>query len=225
MTIRIGDGGMAVSSLHPQGLVQIYGRRYHARAEHGAIASGANVLVVGGNHLGLVVRESAGVGLAAGLPGYGQPIHVNYLDRMAETGEHDEAAERALQKVRLRRGLAWSAAAGAAVGVCVLSIVWDSIAADSGPLVVAIGVALVAGAVWAAAAFWVLFEAMDRFDRGTGYITATCTGLAIAGGAGGAAVGIPAFGLAGGLSLALIGTVALGLALPLLLVAGNNAGQ
>jgi len=75
-----------------------------------------------------------------------------------------------------------------------------------------------------AGVFLQLNEGLRRFEARGGRISFVCTALALVGGAAGAAVGIPTFGLTGGLSLAVIGTLTFGLALPLLLVLGDDLG-
>ena len=83
MGIRIGDGGVALSSMHPQGMVEVNGRRHHARAEHGTIAADAPIVVVGGDNLGLIVREAASAEPPKGLPTFGEPVSSSFLEKLA----------------------------------------------------------------------------------------------------------------------------------------------
>ena len=53
----VGREGIAVTSLHPAGQIEIGGRRYEARAEIGAIARGQAVVVRAYSDFGLVVEE------------------------------------------------------------------------------------------------------------------------------------------------------------------------
>jgi hypothetical protein len=223
MAIRVGDKGVAESSLHPQGVIRLDGRRYPARAEYGTVAPDAPVFVVAGDHLGLVVRPAEADTQPAGLPGFGRPVHASFLDRLAEEEQLDEAQHRAEQTARRRRGAAIFAAVGAGLALVVLALVSKSLDLDDAPWAAA-GVAVAAGAVWGAGVFLQLTEALRRFEARGGRISMVCTALALVGGAAGAAVGIPAFGLTGGLSLAVIGTLTFGLAPPLLLVLGDDLG-
>jgi ElaB/YqjD/DUF883 family membrane-anchored ribosome-binding protein len=224
MAIRVGDRGVAESSLHPQGVIRVEGRRYPARAEHGTVSPDAPVFVVAGDQLGLVVRPVELDMQPAALPGFGEPVHASFLDRLAQEGERDEVRQRTDETARRRRGAVVAAVAGSAAAVLVLALVSNSLdLADDAPWA-AVGVALAAGAVWGAGVFLQLNEALRRFDARGGRISAICTGLALVGGAAGAAVGIPTFGLTGGLSLAAIGTVTCGLALPLLIVFADDLG-
>ena len=224
MGIRIGDAGVALSSMHPQGMVRVNGQRHHARAEHGTIAAEAPVLIVGGDHLGLIVREAASAGPPAGLPRFGAPVSSSFLERLAAREVHDEGEREALRANRRRLGLIWGSILGAVAAAAVLWIVWDSATEEPGPTWQAAVIVTLAGAACGAGVFAGLHEGLARFDGGSGLVIAACTVLALVGGAVGAAVGVPAFGLAGGLSLAIVGMAALGMALPLLLVAGENVG-
>jgi hypothetical protein len=223
MKIHIGDTGVTETSLHPQGAVQLYGRRWPARAEQGSVPAGTDVVVVGGDNMGLVVRVVEAARPANGLPGYGRPVRSAAVDRLAETAgpEADEAAARA---DRRRRFLRAAAAVGAAAALAVLMRIWDHVTDANGPTWQAIVLTLAGGAGWGVLVFLNLAEVLRRFDGGAGGITAACTALAIAGGAVGAAVGIPTFGWLGGVSLALVATLTCALALPLLMVAGDNIG-
>jgi hypothetical protein len=225
VAIRIGDAGVALSSLHPQGLVQVNGRRYHARAEHGTVALDGAVLIVGGDHLGLLVCDAAAAGPPAGLKGYGERVYSSFLERLADKEVRDDGEREVLRAARRQRGLVWAATLGAVAAVAVLWLVWDYVTDESGPTWQAALTVVVAGAASGAAVFLSLHEGLARFDGGSGRVVAACTGLALIGGMGGAAMGIPAFGLAGGLSLALVATLALALAIPMFLVIGQDVGQ
>jgi hypothetical protein len=224
MSIRIGDAGVALSSLHPQGMVQVGGRRFHARAEHGSLSPESSVVVVGGDHLGLIVREAGPDGPANGLPGYGTRVYSSFIERLADREVRDEGERERLREDRRKRGSLWFAALGAVCAAAVLFLVWDHVTEEPGPTWQMAVMVAAAGALLGAGLFLSLHQGLARFDGGTGRVIAACTSFALTGGVVGAAVGIPAFGLVGGISLALVGMAALGMALPLLLVAGENVG-
>ena len=54
-----GTSGIALTPLHPAGLVEIEGCRYEARCEVGIIDRGASVRVVGREDFNLLVEEVA----------------------------------------------------------------------------------------------------------------------------------------------------------------------
>jgi hypothetical protein len=224
MTVHVGDTGTADGSLHPQGVVRVFGKRFPARAEHGSLAAGDPVVVVGGDNNGLVVRRAEPGQPLGGLPRFGEAVHASFLDRLGDQDKRADAEQTADRTSRRSRFLRAAAGVGAAAAVAVLQGVWSSVTEADGPTWQAVVFALFGGAGWGALVFLNLAEALKRFDGGDGYITAACTALALAGGAGGAAVGIPAFGLVGGLSLAVVGTLTCGLILPLLMVVGEQVG-
>ena len=225
MAIRIGDAGVTLSSLHPQGMVQVDGQRYHARAEHGSLAAAAPIVVVGGDHLSLIVREAAADGSPNGLPGFGTRVYSSFIERLADREVRDEGEREQMREDRRKRGSIWFAILGAVSAAAVLWLVWDHVTEDPGPTWQAAVMVAATGALLGAGLFLALHQGLARFDGGTGRVIAACTLMALAGGVVGAAVGIPAFGLVGGISLALVGMAALGMALPLLLVAGENVGS
>ena len=222
--IRIGDSGVAESPMHPQGVVRLFGKRYPARAEHGSLAAGDPVVVVGGDNTGLVVRVAQPGAPPNGLLRYGEPVHASYAERISDQhaeAESEQATDRADRRKRFLRA---AGVVGAALAVAVLQYVWGSVTEADGPTWQAVVFALFGGAGWGALVYWNLAEALRRFDGGDGRITAACTALALAGGAAGAVAGIPTFGLVGGLSLAAVGTLTCGLAIPLLMVVFGESG-
>src|SRR5262245_15104728 len=224
MSVRIGDAGVALSSLHPQGMVRVDGKRYHARAEHGTVAADGQVVVVGGDHLGLIVCDATAVGAPRGLKGYGERVYSSFLERLADREVRDEGERERMRAERRKTGAYWFAAIGAVAAAAVLWIVWNHVTDEPGPTWQMAVIVASAGAACGAGLFLSLHEGLARFDGGSGRVIAACSLFALVGGVVGAAIGIPAFGIAGGLSLALIGMAALGMALPLLLVAGENVG-
>jgi hypothetical protein len=224
MAVRIGDAGVALSSLHPQGMVRVDGKRYHARAEHGTIAPDGAVVVIGGDHLGLIVRDAGAVEVPRGLNGFGERVYSSFLERLADREVRDEGERERMRAERRKTGAYWFAAIGAVAAAAVLWIVWNHVTDEPGPTWQMAVIVAAAGAAFGAGLFMALHEGLARFDGGSGRVIAACTLFALVGGVVGAVIGIPAFGVAAGLSLALIGMAALGMALPLLLVAGENVG-
>jgi len=224
MAVRIGDAGVALSSLHPQGMVRVGGKRFHARAEYGTIAPDGAVVVIGGDHLGLIVRDAGAVEAPRGLNGFGERVYSSFLERLADREFRDEGERERMRAERRKTGAYWFAAIGAVAAAGVLWIVWNHVTDEPWPTWQMAVIVAAAGAAFGAGLFMGLHEGLARFDGGSGRVIAACTLFAVVGGVVGAVIGIPAFGIAAGLSLALIGMAALGMALPLLLVAGENVG-
>src|SRR5262249_43536221 len=153
MVIRIGDAGEALSSLHPQGVVRVLGRRYSARADIGTIAPGAQVVVAGGDNLGLVVRAAESTGPPAGLPRCGPEGDSSLLDRLTRRAERGGAEQKEDRAERRRRGLTWSASAGAVLGAVVLWAAWDPIEALGGPPWAMALTAVLTGVIWGVVSF------------------------------------------------------------------------
>jgi membrane-bound serine protease (ClpP class) len=53
----VGREGVAATSLHPSGQVEIEGRRYEARVEVGSVERGATIVVRAYSDFGLIVEE------------------------------------------------------------------------------------------------------------------------------------------------------------------------
>jgi HEAT repeat protein len=83
MMVRVGDRGRTLSSLHPQGFVRISGKRRDARSERDIIEPETEVVVIGGDLQGLIVRPAASVQVVEHLPGYGQSVHSSFGELLA----------------------------------------------------------------------------------------------------------------------------------------------
>jgi hypothetical protein len=71
MQALVGDRGVTLAPLHPSGLVLVGGERRDARTLVGTIEAGADIVVVGWNPFGLIVRPAAGVPDPAQVSNYG----------------------------------------------------------------------------------------------------------------------------------------------------------
>lgn len=225
MAVRIGDIGEAISSLHPQGVVHIAGRRFQARAEHSALEPGRAVVVVGGDNGGLVVRGIDPGFSPSDMPHFGDPVGSSFLERFTEKADRDESEQARIEAHRRSRGIKFSAIAGAIGATVAMFALWGRMTEEAGPTWQSVVFSTFGGAALGAGVFFNLRGVMDRFDRGSGHITELCTLLALVGGTLGAILGIPAFGLAGGISLAIVAMFACGLALPMVFVLGQDLGS
>ncbi len=230
MTVRVGDCGVALTALRPQGFVRLHGRRFDARSEFEIVEAGSTVQVVSGDLHGLLVRKVGPNQADEHLPDYGKPVRTSFVEVVAEQekqrlAEHEEwQAEkprwRAARRAYARRRGAILGALFAAGGLC---LSWENLCtACQSPWLAALGIE-------AFAIFWgvVVILTLDRSqqkllgstlrhieERSYDLITLTSTTLALLGSAGGALLGIPALGLGPGLLTALLGTVVLGFLTP-----------
>jgi hypothetical protein len=89
--LQIGDRGRAVTDLRPTGYIECDGRRLSAKADRlECLASGEEVVVVGGDAFGVVVRSANSVGDVRVLPNHGDAVPTT-LDEIAERRQHEIA--------------------------------------------------------------------------------------------------------------------------------------
>jgi hypothetical protein len=223
MTVRIGDCGKATSRLQPHGFIEIGGERYDARSEFGPIDPGTEVVVVAGDHLGLVVRR-AEPGAPPVLPEHGQPVCTSFGERVSAEAGRAEADRQAWLDDHRRFGMTTAALAGAVVAAVAVWLLWGYVGERAGdPWAVAAAVVL-AGAAAGVGAFRgldeVLGEVGGHFRRAS--TPAAC--LAVLGAGGGAVLALPAVGLTTGLAIALAAAVVLAGIPPLfVLLTGGGA--
>jgi hypothetical protein len=92
MPVTIGDRGRAVTPLRPTGFVDVNGSRLEAKlapARTIAVEVGAEVVIVGADAFGLLVRAAVDLADVSALPGYGEPVPTP-----AEQGELREEIEK-----------------------------------------------------------------------------------------------------------------------------------
>lgn len=137
MSASVGDRCRVTCPLRPTGVVEIDGHRRDARAVAVPIDAGAEVVIVGWDTFGVLVRPTAEVPDPARLPGYGKPVPTaaemaaerEVESQKAKAEELEEATHEAREVVALvglvaagAAGLGyWLAGAeGAAVGAAVV---------------------------------------------------------------------------------------------------------
>jgi hypothetical protein len=90
--IRVGDRGRAVTELRPTGAIEVYGRRIEAKADRlHYVPTDAEVVVVGGDAFGVIVRTAATVADPVGLPNYGETVPLT----LQEAAARNDAAAKA----------------------------------------------------------------------------------------------------------------------------------
>ena len=141
MSIKVGDLGASTTTLQPSGFVSINGERLDARAEFGLIPAGTSVVVVSGDHLGLVVRPAGNDSVSDA----GKPVCTSYSQRIASESQRVED-ERHTQFLEHRRGgTTTSAAVGGLAGIGAAITLWDWVAGQVEQPILAAGGCAAAG--------------------------------------------------------------------------------
>lgn len=166
MIVRIGDRGIATTPLRPGGFVTIVDVRHSARCPSGYVDANMEVVVIGGDNQGLIVRIIQTELVAGELPGHGNVVYSSFGDKIQTVGK--EAQQRlALQRRRLI-ARAWMFGAGwgllcAVAAVIRLHFTWPPIATNSTyaltPLIVCVGT------LWGAALCRFLFGAFEQVEH------------------------------------------------------------
>lgn len=193
MAVHVGDRGTAMTALRPQGLVRIDGARHDARAEHGYIETGSEVVVIGGDNTGLVVR-CVEPGPAVALPNHGREVHGSFGARVAAEGAREQAERARWESARRRYGLAAGGSLGALAGGAGAALLWGAIVEHAGAPWAVAALAVVGSAAWGACLFRGLDAGLQELGGDYWRFTTASTGLGLAGGAVVAAWGSPAVG-------------------------------
>jgi hypothetical protein len=219
--VRIGDPGRTVTAMTPQGKIAVGGSVFDARSDSFWIDPNVPIVVVRGDHLGLVVRrlEDEGERPKANI---GEPTpqacwqESPPLEAVSGKGQADAAF-----RARFSSGLRESVSLGALYGL--LSVYLGFAAAEMegwlGPWIWAGGAGL-CGALWGGLLFLIihaLLRDMGEFQK----LVLVTLGLALVGSTGGTVAGYSLWGLIGGLTGAVLGAFSLGVLVPLILVAAQ----
>lgn len=206
MAVCVGDRGIAVTALRPQGLVRIGSARHDARSERGYIETGAEIVVTGGDNTGLVVRL-AEPGATVLLADHGREVYGSFGERVAAEGAREEAEQARWEAARRRYGLAAGGVLGAVAGGATAGLLWGPIVELAGAPWAVAALAVVGGAAWGACLFRGLDAGLREFGGDYRRFTTASTGLGLAGGSvvavwGGPTVG-PVLGGAGAIGATL----------------------
>ena len=218
--IRIGDRAVAASTLRPGGIVTIHGRRHSARLTATAgdmVEPGTELVVVGGDNAGFIVRLASGV-RSADLARHGKPVHGNFGAAIQSDARRADRGREIFEGVRVRklRASGWAVGGGAgliAVAICWLwpSISWPGEAWQMMSLVIGAPLGFGSAAVWLSRQLDLQFAETDSNLRG---LTIPTTSLMLVGAAVGGAWGIPRLGVLSGVGLAATAALVLGSPLP-----------
>ena len=225
MALSVGDRGTAVTPLHPNGFVWIDGAKHDARAEHGTIPADADVVVVGGDHLGLIVR-TAERGRSLPLPDHGKPVCTSFDARLATEEEKREAERREWLAAHRRTGTTAAVVAGVVASATAAWALWGLLGQWGGdPWAVATLVVL-AGGLFGVAAFRGLDEVFGQIDPNLRRVSPASAVLAVLSTFGGAAACGASLGPVGALAVGLVVALFLAAVPPLLItLAGLGGGE
>lgn len=166
MIVRIGDRGIATTPLRPGGFVTIVDVRHSARCPTGFVDADMEVVVIGGDNQGLIVRTIQVEFISEELPGHGNVVYSSFGDKIQTVGK--EAQDRlALQRQRLiARARTFGAVWGllcVVVAVIRLHFTWPPMATGLTyaltPLIVGVGT------LWGAAFCIFLFGAFEQIEH------------------------------------------------------------
>lgn len=166
MNVRIGDRGIATTPLRPGGFVTIVDVRHSARSQAGFVDAAMEVVVVGGDNQGLIVRSIHAEFVSGELPGHGDVVYSSFGDKIQTLGKEAQA-RLALQRQRMIT-TAWMIGAGwgllcAIAAVFQLRTTWAVMATNSFFPASAL---IVGGSVlWGAVVGRCLFGAFEQIEH------------------------------------------------------------
>jgi hypothetical protein len=231
--VRIGDRGRTISSLHPQGSVRVNGERYDARADYSHIEADSEVVVLGGDLHGLMVRKIEPGQEIGYLPNHGKTVPASFgevvaLQERHEKDRHEEwQARKSLWRARRRTyGNRRAPLLGLLCATAGLLLSWELVTQVSEePWQVAVVVEAI-GVLWALSVFhlvdrvqqWLLASTLQRMEeKDYDRVALVSTGMGMLGATAGATLAVPNLGLGAGFGLSLLATCVLALLVPAIL--------
>jgi hypothetical protein len=224
MAVHVGDRGKAITPLRPQGFVLVNGERHDARAEFGPVEPGTEVVVVTGDHMGLVVRTLP-AGTEPQLPRLGERVCTSFDERVTEESEREEVERQNWIDKHRRSGTATATAVGVAAAAVAVWLLWGFLQAQTDDPRVAAAIIIGGGALWGVAVFRGLDDALGQVDHNFRRVTKPSACLGVVGTAAGAVLALPPLGLVGGLAVALAATIVLAAVLPVFLLLTGLGGE
>jgi len=218
--IRIGDTGRTLTAMTPQGKITVGDFVCDARSDSFWIDPHVGVVVVHGDHLGLVVRRlEPGGAPALEQDGELTPLALWQGTPPPRSSGHVSAAT--TNSARFWSGLRESTSLGALYGLVSVYLGFGAAEIDGwwGPWLWAGGVGL-CGALWGCLLFLIIHALLRDLGEFQKLVLVTL-GLALVGSTGGTVAGYSMWGLVGGLTGAVLGAFCLGILVPALLVAAQ----
>lgn len=166
MIVRIGDRGTATTPLRPGGFVTIVGVRHSARCPSGYVDANLEVVVIGGDNQGLIVRTIQTELVARELPGHGNVVYSSFGDKIQTVGKETQARLALQRRQLIARTWAFGAGWGllcAVAAVIRLHFSWPPMATNSAyaltPLIVCVGT------LWGAVLSCLQFGAFEQVEH------------------------------------------------------------
>jgi hypothetical protein len=222
-----------VSTLRPQGFVEVDGKRYDARSEFGPVEKGQEVVVVKGDLQGLVVRKVEQASETTRLPDHGRPVHSSFGELLDQQERHEESEREAwrARQPRWRAGrLAYGLTRGGLLGLLFsagwLALAWEAVRRVSDDPPVAGAALMAAGVLWAIAVFLTFHLFLQRqlagalprlHERTYDRLVLLSTALALVGTTGGVLLGVHGPGTVAAAFITPAATLALGAIVPLVI--------
>lgn len=225
MTVRIGDRGRTSTILKPGGFVTVAGDRHPARCLSGFVDASTEVVIVGGDNLGLIVREVASAEEILALPRHGEVVHSSFGAKIGHVGKDKERRRHERRQRTAKRAWVFGGICGlicSLTAAFLLKASWHTLAPDQPWLVP--GMLTVLGIIWGLIVGRCLCGAFEQFEHHRSLrLTYTATIMTLAGTTAALVYVMPVRGVWVGLATALSTTVILGAALPALALVGEWA--
>ncbi len=218
--IRIGDTGRTLTAMTPQGKIAVGGSVVDARSESFWIDPHVRVVVVRGDHLGVVVQRLEMESEPPADLGKLTPQACWQQAPPAPT-PNSRAEPVAEYRPRFWSGLRESTSLGALYGLLSVYLGFGAAEMKTWPDAwLWAGGAGLCGALWGGLLFLIidsLLRDLGEFEK----LVLVTLGLALVGSTGGTVAGYSLWGLIGGLTGAVLGALFLGILVPAILVAGQ----
>ena len=217
MSVHIGDRGCTVTSLRPQGTVRVGDKELPARTENELVGADCEVIIIGGNHHGLIVRK-----LEPGRPfpilaKLGEVISMSFSEQVTGEGRRIDAQRQRDNDARRARSRKWGAVLGAISAVGGIWYCWSEGMLNSLDLsqwILLFGLCMLPGVLWGTVVSWLISEKLTSLDLDSFVMTVLTTMVALLGGTTGVIIGYESSGILEGIGLGIGATIAFGLIVP-----------
>jgi hypothetical protein len=201
----------------PSGCVVVDGTQYSARSQHGFIEKGHEVIVIDGDHGGLVVVPVEASVDYDSMTRRGQIVYTSFGELIAARTARGKVARQKWLAERRCYVRNWGPVLGAIFSIVGIAIVWRHLVnLGTFGLIASCGGILLVGMTWSTTFLLLVDYALQKFDESFYRLTTATTCLGLVGSTLGAAYAIPAFGWVVGIVMALIATLLFASPVPIL---------